>query len=236
MTLDSSRTARVEHIGEVSNGAAEIISLSEPYQVSVTLTGASDMLFHAWNCEAVKEKAESRKGSKAKKTDNIESYVWRNESDELCIPGKYLRGSVVNAAKFRQDPRSPRKSAMDLYKAAVIATTELASLGKTDWDYLDQQRVFVQRQGITRTRPAIRAGWQATFSMAVLLPEYISPAELNEVITMAGKLIGVGDDRPTHGRFYISNFQIIPQLSSSPEEVNVVRSKERKAGTSVSRI
>ena len=35
------------------------------------------------------------------------------------------------AAKFRQDPRSQRKSAMDLYKAGVVPLTSAAASTRT---------------------------------------------------------------------------------------------------------
>jgi hypothetical protein len=98
-------------------------------------------LFHRWNNEAVAEKAGSAKGSKGKKTDNVESYVYRLPNNEIGLPGEYLRQSIINAAKFKQDPRSTRKSAVDLYKAGIVSMTELGSLGKTKWDYLDRRRV-----------------------------------------------------------------------------------------------
>lgn len=131
------------HVVEPTNGGDETIGYSEPYSVTVAIRGSADFMFHRWNAEAVDEKAASSKNSKAKKTDNVESYVYRNDDGKLCIPGEYLRGAIINAAKFRQDPRSPRKSAMDLFKAAIVATTPLASLGKVEWDYLDKRRVMI---------------------------------------------------------------------------------------------
>lgn len=135
------------------------------------------------------------------------SYVYRTEGGELAIPGEYLRGAIINAAKFRQDPRSPRKSAMDLFKAAIVVTTPLATLGVKDWDYLDKRRVMIQRNGINRVRPAMRAGWSATFDLLVMLPEYVDPNSLRETIESAGRLIGIGDFRPTFGRFGITKFE-----------------------------
>lgn len=200
----------VEVGGEVpTNGAAEIIRVSEPYVVTARIKGVSDLLFHRWNCEAVEEKANAAKGSKAKKTDNIESYVFRNDEKEICLPGEYLRGAIVNAAKFRQDPRSPRKSAMDLYKAGVVSLTPLASLGTTRWDYEHRCRATIQKtSSVTRTRPAIKAGWEAEIELMVNLPEYIHPDALYEVIANAGRLIGVGDFRPTYGRFQLIQYRL----------------------------
>lgn len=197
---------KVIKLAEATNGADEVFNAQIPYQVSVTIEGASDFLFHRWNTEAVDAKAKAAKNSAAKKTDNVESYVYRLDTGELAIPGEYLRQSIIHAAKFRQDPRSPRKSAMDLFKAGIISLTPLAPLGKAEWDYLDTRRVMVQRAGVNRTRPAMKAGWKVTFDLMVNIPEYIDRNSLRETIEAAGRLIGIGDFRPTYGRFGIVNF------------------------------
>jgi hypothetical protein len=195
----------------VSNSADFTVALSQPYVVSVELEGTSALLFHRWQCESVAAKAGAAKGSAAKKTDDVESYVWRCPDGTIGLPGEYLRGAIcgpAGAAKYRQDPRSPRKSALDLYKAAVVSLTDVASLGSSKWDYLDQRRVTVQRAGVTRMRPAFMPGWKATLDLQVLLPEYVPPMDLLDVITRAGQLVGVGDFRPTFGRFAVTNYTI----------------------------
>lgn len=198
-----------EAINNVSNDGAGDIAFGEPYIVQVKLTGVAPMLFHRWSCEGVAEKAKAAKGSKAKKSDNVESYVYRNQDNELCVPGEYIRQAIIVAAKFRQDPRSPRKSAMDLFKAGVVSLDELCSLGVKDWDYLDRRRVVIQRNAITRERPAMRSGWEISAQLQVLLPEYISTDLLSDVLTNAGRLVGLGDFRPTFGRFRVDSFERI---------------------------
>jgi hypothetical protein len=193
---------------QTSNAGEDMIEMSFPYIVSATIQGVAPILFHRWNVEAVETKAKAAKGSTAKKSDDIESYLYRNDDGEICLPGEYLRQSIIMAAKFKQDPRSPRKSAMDLFKAAVITLTPLANLGVTEPDFLDRRRVMVQRNGITRTRPAMKEGWAATVELMVNLPEYVSPILLRQVLDDAGRLIGVGDFRPTYGRFAVSNWSI----------------------------
>lgn len=199
-------TIAIRDVNEKTNGGKAAIESGAPYIVSLSIEGAADMLFHRWNCEAVDAKSRATKNSKAKKSDDVESYVYRCEDGTLGLPGEYVRQAIIHAAKFRQDPRSPRKSAMDLFKAGVVCLTPLASLGKIDWDYLDTRRVTIQRNGINRTRPAMRLGWRATFEIAVNLPEYIDRQMLREVIEQSGRLIGVGDFRPTFGRFGIVGF------------------------------
>lgn len=192
-----------------TDGARNGIEIQMPYRVEVTVQGVAPLLFHRWNCESVESKSKAKKGSAEKKTDDVESYVYRTIKGELAIPGEYLRGSIVNAAKFQQDPRSPRKSAADLFKAGVISLTDLATLGTKSWDMLDKRRVQIQRSAITRSRPCMREGWKATFILQVQLPEYIDHALLNATIQAAGRLIGLGDFRPTFGRFSITSFEVL---------------------------
>lgn len=189
-----------------TNGAESIVNGAMPWLATVAIQGASDMLFHRWNCEAVDAKGKAAKNSAAKKTDDVESYVYRDSNGHIALPGEYLRQAIIHAAKFKQDPRSPRKSAMDLFKAGVVSLTDLASLGAKDWDYLDTRRVTIQRNGINRIRPAMKVGWKAAFEIQVLTPEYIDESLLLDVLSMAGRLIGVGDFRPTYGRFNVVQF------------------------------
>lgn len=208
-------TQKVVEIGgeAPTNGAVQSIEYTQPFVATVRICGTADILFHRWNCEAVERKGSAAKGSKAKKTDDLESYVYRNDDGYLCIPGEYLRQSIIMAAKFRQDPRSPRKSAMDLFKAGIVSLTVLApalvgSKKVAKWEYEHMCRVTIQRAGITRCRPALKAGWEAEFQLMSNLPEYIRPNDLHDVIGQAGKLIGLADFRPTYGRFRIDSFDV----------------------------
>ena len=202
-----------------TNGGVAAINSCEPYIATIGIEGAADLLFHRWNSESVEEKARAAKGSATKKSDNIECYVYRTDDGQIAIPGEYLRQAIIAAAKFRQDPRSPRKSAMDLYKAGIASLTTLSPLGVERWDYEDRRRVVVQRNAINRTRPAMKAGWRAEFQLLINLPEYISPQALNETIAAAGRLIGIGDYRPSYGRFNLVRFDVahdcgvVPQIS-----------------------
>lgn len=205
-----------------TNDAAALILEGAPYIAHVTVEGVSAILFHRWSNEAVAAKGAAAKGSKAKKTDDVESYVYRTVDGLIGIPGTYLVGSLIDpkngAAKYRQDPRSPRKSALDLFKAGVVTLTDLAPITHrndegeyvptSNWDYLDERRVTVQRAGITRSRPAFHAGWRAAFDLSCLTPEYIPPSILLEVLTQAGRLVGMADFRPTFGRFAVVSFDI----------------------------
>lgn len=213
------KRAAIETLNNVSNDGRKPIETGKPYTVHVTIRGVAPVLFHSWSVESVKAKGEAKKGSEAKKTDDVESYVYRDANGFICMPGTYILGSMTDkkngAAKYRQDPRSPRKSALDLYKAGVVTLTNLAPVlpvgtGKPtmDWDYLDRRRVVIQQSAITRSRPAFLEGWKAVFQLMVITPEYISPADLHACLIDAGRLVGVADFRPTFGRYQIDLYDI----------------------------
>lgn len=135
---------------EILNGVDNPVKIETPYVVSVEIVGACPIIFHRWSCEDVASKAAAKKGSKEKKSDNVESYIYRDEDGDIGIPCEYLRMSMVYAAKFKQDPRSPRKSAFDLFKAGIAPLNDIAKIngGTKTWDFIDQRRVVIQRVSI----------------------------------------------------------------------------------------
>lgn len=205
------QSTRITELGGESptNGGEFCIELQKPYRVAVQLEGTCPLLFHRWNNESVEAKSKAKKGSVEKKTDDIESFLWRNAKGEVCIPGEYVRQTVIHASKYEQDPRSPRKSLMDLMKAALVSLTELASTGLKEPDYLDKRRVVIQRSAVTRTRPALKEGWRAGFILMVNLPEYLPPQRLNQILQQAGRIVGLADFRPSFGRFNVTSFELL---------------------------
>ncbi|MBQ6737622.1 MAG: hypothetical protein IJP96_11185 [Synergistaceae bacterium] len=193
--------------------------LNQPFSVKIKLQGTQDILFHRWNNEVVEAKAAAKKGSKEKKTEDPETYVYRNDEKQICIPGRYIVRSVVEAGRNFQDPRSSRKMAKDLVQAAVMCDEILSPIlvgGKptTEWDYDDRQRVCIMRSAITRTRPAFKKGWEVNFTLVSLVPEYITPDFLRKLVDNAGLLIGLGDFRPTYGRFRVTHWEQLPYVSA----------------------
>lgn len=185
-----------------------VVEMATPYVVEVAVEGTEMILLHRYDVEAVKQKAGAKKGSSDKKSDNVESYVYRTESGEIGLPGLNFKAAICEAAKFAQDPRSPRKSARDLFRAG-IRVRGMASFGKTTWDLLDTRKVNVQRNAVPRVRPAMQSGWKLTFTVEVLLPEYIQPKWLHELTTNAGRLCGLGDYRPDFGTFMVTSFKTL---------------------------
>jgi len=172
----------------------------------VEICGTAVLLCHRYDVEAVEAKGAARKGSIEKKTDNVESYLYRMPDGTCGIPGTMLKAAICQAAKSHRDPRSPRKSAYDLLRAGVRVIND-ASLGKKEPDYLDKRRVVVQQNAVPRTRPAFKEGWTLKFMIDVIIPDYVDEAFLNQLLVDAGRLCGLGDFRPDFGTFRVTSFK-----------------------------
>lgn len=173
---------------------------------TLAIKGDDPILFHKYDTEAVKAKADLKKGDDGKKKDNIESYVYRGEKNDIVLPGLNFKACLCEAAKSFKDPRSPRKSAKDLFRAGIKCRHD-ASFGTKSWDFIDKRGAVVQMNRITRERPALNAGWTLEIPIEVLLPEYINEKLLNDVIVHAGRCVGLLDFRPDFGLFRVTSFE-----------------------------
>jgi len=205
------KATKTDVFNNVSNGASDLISLSDPYTVEVQVEGTAKMLMHTWNNEAIAEKAAAKKNSAQKKTDNLESYVLRDEKGRIVMPTINFCASIREAGKSFADPTSPRKSMKDRLKAIIIPDQEYGQIngGIKDWDFVDSRRVVIQRAGITRQRPGFYEGWKITFRITILEPEFLPLPKLIEIMESAGKFQALGDFRPTFGRFRIAGVNLV---------------------------
>lgn len=203
--------ASLDHQGAAAREAR--FDPEKPYSVEVEVEGVAAILCHRYDTADVEAKGAAGKGSSAKKTDNLESYVYRDpDSGECGIPAVAIKACLAEAAKNFQDPRSKRKSARDLVKASIFVTPEVASLGKKMWDYEDRQSAVVNMSRITRVRPAFRKGWRIAFQVNVLQPTLIPKDVLESMLKTAGSFCGLLDQRPDYGRFTIRKFEVRPYI------------------------
>lgn len=186
--------------------------LGQPYRVHVTIEGSADMMFHKWN-NAPEVKEPGVKNPTVK--DNPELSVYRDDNGLICLPSTYIVRSIVEAGRFYQDPRNKKARAKELVQATVIGNEMLMPITPAgekkhakDWDYLDRRRVTIQRAAITRTRPAFKTGWTCSMSFSILAPALIPTNFFRALVDTAGSFVGVGDFRPSFGRFKVVKWEV----------------------------
>jgi hypothetical protein len=199
-------------LSNVTGQGASVFRSAQPFPVEITCEGVADLVYHAWDVDAVQAKGEAKKGSKAKKEDDLESYVYRTTEGYLAVKSDWFYAACIQAARSIRDPRSPRKNGMDLVKAAIFPLADFFPLlpKRKTWDYIDRRRAVVQHAAITRCRPAVLAGWTTTIRMQLALPDLLSKQDLHALLIEAGRTCGVAEMRPRFGRFQVTQFKELP--------------------------
>lgn len=184
-------------------------------EINITLEGIRPILMHnsrlanpvdPWTLK-IKEVT-----SKRKKTETDHQTVSHLEARGSCyetadgllaIPVDNVFGSIYVAAKaFKLGTRI--KGALipitDIEPIYLDGETRSADEHLSTWDNVDIRSVAVQRARVMRSRPIIRAPWTVTHTFEYMDDE-INPAELQQILDRAGKIVGIGDYRPRFGTF-----------------------------------
>lgn len=213
--MAKSKESGIGVVDGVSNGADQLLSAQLPYTAEITIVGTADLLFNRFNEEEYEEKAASQRGSSIRKTDIHENRIYRDHDGDVAMPAVYLTNSLTAAGKYKTDPRNARASMMGLCKAGIVPYEEYSKMvsvtgetTKEGWDYLDKRGACIQRARVVKARPAFFKGWRTTILLEILVPEYISLDVLSELCTYAGRFVGVGDYRPTYGRFRVESLKL----------------------------
>lgn len=188
-------------------------------KIAVQITGVSPLLQHRYPMATLEEMA-----SGATKKTGTPDYTqeWRKalyvNNNGVFQPASHIEGALVKAAVAYKIKGGGRKTYKDLFRAAVFVTPEeiphnIPEPKELDTDadkelYLDMRPVVIQRSRIVRIRPALKSGWQLDFEIEVL-DEQIATDLVHDVLSHAGKVVGIGDYRPKFGRFIVTHFEVL---------------------------
>ena len=189
------------------------------YTIDVKIKGIAPLLQHRFPMPELETMSKGgRKVTGAKDyTAEWKDYFYANSDGELFQPAVHIEGAMVRAAVNFRITGKRGKSYKDLFRAAVFVMPDEILHGikvpnelDTDADkqlYLDLRPVVVQRARVVRIRPAFKAGWELDFAIEVL-DDQIAPELVQDVLTLAGKTVGIGDYRPRFGRFVVTHFEV----------------------------
>jgi hypothetical protein len=131
---------------------------------------------------------------------------WENEDALLGIPNAAVWRCIYDAAKAY-------KRGEDVKRAVVVADETMPLLfdGSTvscDVWLKEPEHIFYRPAKVTsrtvmRARPIIPVGWVSTHEFD-LWTDVIDPRDLVPILERAGRLVGLGDWRPTYGTFTVA--------------------------------
>lgn len=190
------------------------------YTIDVKVKGTAPLLQHRFpmpDLETMSKGGKQHTGA-VDYTKEWKDYFYANAKGEIYQPASHIEGAMIKAAVNFKITGKGRKTYKDLFRAAVFVTPdEIPHDGftvpdelDTDADkplYLDMRPVVIQRSRVVRIRPAFRMGWELKFAIEVL-DDQIAPELIQDVLTLAGKTVGIGDHRPRFGRFSVVRFEV----------------------------
>lgn len=191
----------------------------EPFAIAFTIEGTRDYLFNRYD---VPVKGDELKGEKH--DPGLGAKVHLDAEGHLAHRTVALWNAVVNAGKYRKNPRSARGSYSVILKEGLeiesdgpspdlltFMSPEGEPYANWEWEFTARTKNAGAFAGhVTKVRPGIHAGWTLTGRALALLPEYMTPAQLHECFAMAGRFGGIGDGRSGglgFGKFLVRRFE-----------------------------
>ena len=186
-------------------------------QIEIRLQGVSPLLCHNGQTADPRNtyaKAMKAVSSKRKKTDADYDELARLEwlaglyrsADDLVIPDYVVESVMIAGAK--KSKRGPQAKCGLFFtqhaalqfdgKPAAINDASLTEMFESG-DFTHTIGVRVGMAKVMRTRPVFR-NWSCT-AIAQYDPDVLNLRDIEEIAADAGKLVGLGDWRPKHGRF-----------------------------------
>jgi len=177
------------------------------------LTGEAPLLMHngqladplnQW-AKAIKTITDKRKKTEADH-EEIGRLEWMGSlylSDGVpCIPRVALKATLLRAAMTLK--KGPKVKAGVVCESHALLTYDGPSDPKllwTDERFRDRRMKPLRGQRVLRTRPVFFP-W-STDILVYFQDEMLNPAELDEIVTIAGHSTGLLEERPEFGRFIV---------------------------------
>jgi len=190
--------------------------------IKIECTGTAPLLMHSDRLvdefDPLVRKIKEVNAKKTNKTDEDKLYVRRleweagmywSEATGPYIPGANIKRSIQEVAKKSKNGKNVLK-ALHPWEGEIRLEYDGPRNPQDMWNdgrFVDTRSVTVQRNKILRTRPRFDH-W--SFETALLVDKSVLNIEdLHQWIATAGIMEGLGDYRPTFGRFQLDNMEEI---------------------------
>lgn len=127
---------------------------------------------------------------------------WETTDGEVGIPNAAVWRSIYNAAtafKRGEDMKRALGFADVTVPISVSGERLVCDEFVKDFDNIDYRPVVIQRSRTMRARPIVRE-WSSVHEFT-LLEDVIDVDNLVPILERAGRLVGLGDWRPTYGTY-----------------------------------
>jgi len=194
------------------------------YQINGTLKGIGTLLFNRPT-----EKARPGKLRDEELREEATRRVYRKQETQALIwPAWNLKRCFMDGARLGE-VKHGKKSIVQYLQALMIVEGD-PEFGVSDYDGLHICKGRVPpRTGamVTLYRPKLNPGWTLTFRL-MIADTTLQPTTIEQIITFAGLLAGMGAWRPEYGRFVLEQFSV-SGLDATTANAEGAPKKQKKA-------
>ena len=169
----------------------------------VKIKGTKPLLLH--KPTFISDKPKLRRGEHLEPEVEAESYLYKDEKENIVIPAYMIKACIRNAGRNYRVKGRGRTTFASMIRAGIDIEPELIPLQSDGW-YPWVTTVVVQRNRIPRARPRFD-NWELEFKIINKDPTIIHTDTLRRILEDAGKYYGIGDYRPEFGLFKIEKFE-----------------------------
>jgi len=179
-------------------------------KICVTIKGVTPLLMDKFS--ETQLSSTKKKNKEMTPAEAAEQAVYRNADGELFIPGQNMFRCIIEGGRFSKEGKSKVTTLKNsLVCGGAKLLNEECKLGIKDYLIFKTSVVNQAIKARVMTyRPMIK-DWRLTFTLDVD-EEVFSSNKIKEIITHAGKRIGLGSWRPdtkgTYGKFEIEKFNV----------------------------
>jgi len=175
-------------------------------KIKVRVEGISPLLMNRFRDKAIEGKSKKRTGSML--TEDIEDKLYIYEGTPY-IPSVYFRNCIVEASKQFKIIGKGKSTYSKIVGATVDVFPEMISL-KQGFEPFRIAAVNPMTKGrMMVTRPRFNK-WNVEFEI-ILNDDGVDKEVMNEILTQAGRYVGIGDWRPEKkgmfGKFMVTSFK-----------------------------
>jgi hypothetical protein len=172
--------------------------------INVKIRGIVPLLQHRYVFKDEQEGMTQKKTGAKDRSEEWKKSLYIDDKIGIYQPAAHIEGAMIKSAVNFQITGKGKKTYKDLFKSAVFVSPDCIPHNKKEPDFIDKRLARVNGSGIERLRPAFR-DWLLEFNIQVL-DEQIDKDVVLQILTHAGRFVGIGDFRPRYGRFAIEKF------------------------------
>jgi hypothetical protein len=197
-------------------------TITSPRRYEVTIRGEGGILFNKMPDLSI-TKAEKKNQEKVDPAE-LERKNWREKlyfesNNVVYIPGENLHQCLKDASKYwgQKIPGEGNKTFTDVVEKAVVVENLNLGVNKDDKAIMpfgknvngNPSKGKKSGAKVYKIRPLV-VGWSGIFTIHVF-DARLTMGVLKTILSYAGTFIGLGDWRPTYGRFVLVNIKEVEE-------------------------